>query len=164
MATKEEKKLTAMAQALTTGVMKKVDLAKKLGVYSGRVTKLIRGEFKICPGQPVNDRIVRTLKQLYNEHFPGIKPTGAPPETGSAIAKKNVPTKLPSEEKAALQPQAPEKPVTVLSEATARNVIQEKMSELSIDLLTLPLKSQQKAIEAISILMLGFRARRAGLR
>ena len=163
MATKEEKELTAMAQALI-GVMKRIDLAKKLGVASGRVTKLIGGQFKICPGRPVNDRIVRNVKQLYNKHFPGIKPTGAPPETGSAIAKRNVPTKLPSEEKAALQPQAPEKPVTVLSEATARNVIQEKMSELSIDLLTLPIESQQKAIEAISILMLGFRARRAGLR
>ena len=162
MATKEEKELTAMTQALT-GVMLKLQIANKLGVDSGRVTKLIRGEFKICPGRPVNDRIVKTIKQLYNEHFPGIKPTGAPPETGSAIAKKNVPTKLPSEEKAALQPQIQEKPV-ILSETTARNVIQDKVSQLSIDLLTLPLESQQKAIEAISILMLGFRARRAGLR
>ena len=92
MATKEEKELTAMAQALI-GVMKRIDLAKKLGVASGRVTKLIGGQFKICPGRPVNDRIVRNVKQLYNKHFPGIKPTGGP-ETGSAIAKKNVPTKL----------------------------------------------------------------------
>ena len=163
MPTKEEKELSAMTQALA-GVMLRMQIANKLGVDTGRVTKLTRGQFRISPGRPVNDRIVSTIKQLYNQHFPGIKPTWTPPnESESAIAKKNVPTKLPSEEKAALQPQAHEKPV-ILSETTARNVVQEKISQLSIDLLTLPIESQQKAIEAISILMLGFRARRAGLR